>query len=111
MKKMPGDLINLKKGTKNCTKNHGHMLYCSWNVARHECNCYFSFWPIFYHFTPITASKMKISKKWKKAPGDLINLKKGTKNYDHIVYRSWEKVRDRYNCYFSFWAIFCPFTP
>ena len=20
-------------------------------------------------------------------------------------------MHDRYNCYFSFWAIFCPFTP
>ena len=30
-----------------------------------RCNCYFSFWAIFCHFTPVTARKMKISKKWK----------------------------------------------
>ena len=35
-------------------------------VGRHGCNCYFSFWTYFCLFTPITAWKMKISKKWKK---------------------------------------------
>ena len=30
------------------------------------CNCYFSFWAIFYPFTPLTAGKMKISQNWKK---------------------------------------------
>ena len=33
-----------------------------------------------------------------------------TKNYDQMMYCSWDLVRDRYN-YFSFWAIFCPFIP
>ena len=32
-----------------------------------------------------------------------------------MVYYSWDMACDRwtdvYNCYFSFWAIFCPFTP
>ena len=42
------------------------------------CNCYFSFWDIFCPFTPLTAQKMKISKKWKKkkTPGDVIILPK-----------------------------------
>ena len=26
------------------------------------------------------------------------------------MYGSWDMVRDRCNCYFSFWAFFCPFT-
>ena len=34
-----------------------------------------------------------------------------TKNYDQMMYGSWDMVRDRCNCYFSFWAIFCPFIP
>ena len=34
MKKTPGDIIILYK----CTKNHDHMLYCSWDMARDECN-------------------------------------------------------------------------
>ena len=36
-------------------------------MARDGCNCYFSFWVIFCPFTPLTAQKMKIKKKWKKA--------------------------------------------
>ena len=62
MKKTPGDIIILHK----CTKNHDHMLYCSWHMVRDRCNCYFSFWAIFCPFTPIAAQKMKIFKKWKK---------------------------------------------
>ena len=51
--------------TNKCTKNQDHMLYCSWDMARDECNCYFSFLTIFCPFTHLTAPKMKISKKWK----------------------------------------------
>ena len=36
------------------------------DMARDRCNCYFSFWAIFCPFTPLTAQKVKISKKWKK---------------------------------------------
>ena len=58
---MPGNIIILHK----YTKNHDHMLYCSWDMAHDACN-YFSFWAIFCPFTPVTAKKMKISKTWKK---------------------------------------------
>ena len=47
----------------------------------------------------------------KKPPGDIIILHKCTKNYDQMMYGSWDMVRDRCNWYFSFWAIFCIFTP
>ena len=47
MKKTRGDII-----LHNCTKNHDHMLYCSWDMARNGCNLYISFWAIFYPFTP-----------------------------------------------------------
>ena len=46
MKKIPGHFIILHK----CTKDHDHMLYCSWDMARDGCNCYFSFWAIFLPF-------------------------------------------------------------
>ena len=59
-KKAPGDIIILHK----CTKNHDHMLYCPWDMAPDTFNC-FSFWE-FFPFTPLTAQKNKISKKWKK---------------------------------------------
>ena len=60
--KTPGDIIILYK----CTKNHDHMLYSSWAMVCVGCNCYFWFWIIFNPFTPLTAQKMKISKKWRK---------------------------------------------
>ena len=41
-----------------------------------------------------------------KTPADIIILYKCTKNHDHILYYSWDIVRDGCNCYFSFWAIF-----
>ena len=42
--------------------------------------------------------------------GDIIILQKCTKNYDHMLYCSWDMACDGCNFYFSFWAIFCPFT-
>ena len=48
-KKTPGDIIILHK----CTKNHDHMLYCSWDIMVHDrCNFYFSFGAIFCFLTP-----------------------------------------------------------
>ena len=69
LKKTPGDIILHK-----CTKNHGHMLYCSLDMAHNGCSCCFSFWADFYPFTSLTAPKMKIKKKMKKTPGDCIIL-------------------------------------
>ena len=62
-KKTPGDITIVNK----CTKNHDHMLYCSWDMANDGFN-YFSFWAIsvFSPFTTITAWKIQIYKKWKK---------------------------------------------
>ena len=107
LKKIPGDNIILLK----CTKNHDHMLYCSWDMVCAGCNCYFSFWAVFYPFTPLAAPKMKISKKWKSTPEDIIILHWCTKNHDHRLYCSWDMAHDGCNWYFLFWAIFCHFTP
>ena len=46
----------------------------------------------------------------KKTPGDIVILHMCTKNYNQMVYSSWDIVRDRCNCYFSFWVI-SPFYP
>ena len=86
-------------------------MYDSWDMVRDRCNCYFSFWAIFCTFTPLKAQKIKISEKKKKTPGNIIILQMWTKNYDQMIYGSWDTVRDRCNCYFSFWANFCPFIP
>ena len=86
------------------------MLYWYWDMVCNRCN-YFSFLAIFCNFTPLTAQKIKISKKWKKTPGDIIILHMCTKHYDEMMYSSWGMVRDRCNCYFPFLTVFCPFTP
>ena len=104
MEKMLGDKILLK-----CTKTHDHKLYCSWDMACDGCNCCFLFWAIFCPFTHLTLQKMKISKKWKKTPGDILH--NCTKSYDYRLYCSWDMACDGCHCYFSFWAIFCTFTP
>ena len=106
-KKTPGYIIILH----NCTKNYDYRLYCSWDMACDRCKCYFSFWAVLYTFITPTAQKMKISKKWKKISWDINILHKCTKNHDYMLYCSWDMAHGRCNCCFSFWAIFCTFTP
>ena len=75
IKKKPGDIIILDN-----TKNHDHMLHCSWDTARNGCNFYFSFWAIFCPFIPLTTQKIKIKKKWKKK-----KKKKNTWRYQYFT--------------------------
>ena len=65
----------------------------------------------FLHFYPHNNLKNQNFEKMKKPAGDIIILHMHTKNYDQMMYSFWDMVHDRCNCYFSFWAIFCPFTP
>ena len=65
----------------------------------------------FFALLPPKSPKNKNFKKMKKTPGDIIILHKCTKNYDYRLYYSWDTAHDECNCYFSFRAIFCPFTP
>ena len=67
---------NFKKKKKNTERYHHftEVYQKSWSYAilflrygTWQMYCYFSFWAILFPFTPITAQKMKISKKWKKA--------------------------------------------
>ena len=67
---------NFKKKKKNTERYHHftEVYQKSWSYAilflrygMWQMYCYFSFWAILFPFTPITAQKMKISKKWKKA--------------------------------------------
>ena len=71
----------------------------------------FHFGPFFALFYPHNSPKNQNFQKMKQATGDITILHRHTKNYDQMVYGSWDMVCDRCNCYFSFWAIFCPFTP
>ena len=103
--KTPGDIIILHK----CNINDNHMMYGYWDIKRDRQN-FLSFGTIFCLFTHLTTPKIKILKNWKKTPGDTIILHKCTKNHDHKLYCSLDMARNGFNCYFSFWAIFYPFT-
>ena len=59
MKKSPGGTIIFHK----CTKNHDHMLHCSWDTMCDVYNSYFLFWVIFCPFTLLTTQKIKNYKK------------------------------------------------
>ena len=103
LKKMHGDILILHK----CTKNHDYMWYCSLDV-HDRCNCYFSFWASFCPFTSLTAQNIKIKKKkstWRYHHFTIVY-----QSHDYMLYCVWDMPRDRCN-YFSFWTIFCPFTP
>ena len=71
-----------------CTKNHDHMLHCSWNMAASvRCNCNFSFWAIFSPFTHPLArqpKKWKFKKNEKKNKQTKIPPKKNTWRYQHL---------------------------
>ena len=107
-KKTPRDIIILHY----CAKTHDHRLYCSWDMVHGRCN-YFPFWAIFCQFAPPPPPpqppKKKKTQKLKKKLEDIIILQKCTKNHDHRLYCSWDMVCAGCN-YFSFWAIFYPFT-
>ena len=100
--KTPGDFIILLK----CTINDYHMIYGSWDMKCTRQNV-FVILGHFLTFYPSNSPKNENSKKIKKTSGDII-LHKYTKN--HMLYCSCDMVCDGCNCYFSFWAISCPFT-
>ena len=98
--KVPGDIII----SHLCTTNDGHMMYGSWDMECDRHN-FLSFWASFCCFTPLTTWKIKMLKKWKKAPGDIIILHFCTTNEDHMMYGSWDMKHGRQN-FLSFWASF-----
>ena len=84
-------------------------------------------WSFFALLPPWQLEKLKF---WKiaKKPGDIIILHMCTINDNHMMYGYWDMKCEKqnfqawkcyhftqmwwmYNCYFSFWAIFCPLTP
>ena len=98
MEKTPGDIIILHK----CTINYHHMMYGSWDMKCDRQN-FLSFWTIFCPFTLLTTWKIKILKNWKK--------RLEISFYTSVLKTMRYTIPEICNFYFSFWAIFCPFTP
>ena len=107
MKKFTGDIIILHM----CTKNHNHMMYGSWDTEW-DRQTFLSFWAIFCPFTsPLMILNIKILKKMKKMPGDIILL------YIH-VYHKWRsydiwflKYKVQQTESFNILGHFLPFQP
>ena len=90
MKKIPADIIILHK----YTKNHDHMLYCSWDMVHDKCNFYFSFWAIFCPLTPPPPNPTNSPKNQDlKKMENIIILQVCTKHYDlpHLKTKSTAK--------------------
>ena len=105
MGKFAGDIIILHM----CTKNHNYMMYSSWDTEWYRQKN-LSFWAIFCPFTSLTTKKIKILKKMKILPGDIIILHMCTMNDNHMMYSFWDiKCNGQY--FLSFWTIFCTFIP
>ena len=85
-----------------CTKNHNQMRCSSWDMEWDRHN-FLSFWAIFCTFTPLLTPKIKIWKKAKKTPWDIILLHMCTINEDHTMYGSWDKKTQQ--------IVFCHFRP
>ena len=64
-----------------------------------------------FHTPNCPKTKIKKKKKKKPLPGYIIILHKSTKNHDPTLYCSWDMAHDTCDFYFSFWVIFCTFTP
>ena len=64
----------------------------------------------FFPFYPPNRSKNYNFEKMKKTPGEVIVLHTCKKNYDKMMYGSWDMVCNRCNC-ISFRAIFYPVIP
>ena len=103
MKKMDGDIMILLK----FTINDNHMMYGSWNTKCDSQN-FLLFWTVFCPTTPLTPQNIKILKSLKIHQETLLPYISVPKIM--IIYTAPEIWCARCN-YFSFWAIFYPFTP
>ena len=75
-----------------CIKNHKHMSYCSWDMEWDRI--FVSFWAIFCPFTQPPPSPNNLGnqnfEKMEVASGDGIISHMCTKNYNHMMYASWD---------------------
>ena len=96
-------LKKIKKYTcRDHNQNLNDMIYSSWDIEQNRLKLI-----ILGHFLPLlpplTTKKIKILKKWKKAPGGIIILHMCTINDNHTMYGSWGMEQDRQN-FLRFWT-------
>ena len=77
-----------KKNEKKCMEMPS--LYT--NAPKNMIICYTV--PEIWRMTDVTAQNIKTFKEMKKTPGDIIILHMCTKNYDQVMYGSWDMMRD-----------------
>ena len=85
MKKVSGGVIILNL----CNKKHNHMMY-AYSDMKCDRHNFLSFYAIFCSFTPLLTPKIKIWKKCKKKPRNIILLHMCTINQDHVMYDFWD---------------------
>ena len=105
MKKAPGDIITLHMYHKWQSFDAWFLRYGVWRTQ------FFCNFRLFFAFLPPNNLKNQNFEKLKKTSGNIAILNKCTKNHYHMLYCSLDIVCNGCNCYFSFWGIFCPFTP
>ena len=97
IKKMPVDIII----SHMCTINENHIWWMFLEIWSATHNFFSHFGHFFFPFTPLTIQKIKILKKWKKLPRNIIISHKCTINDNHMMYDSWDMKHDRIFCYFG----------
>ena len=108
---------NVKKNEKSTWRcHHFTHVYHKWQLWCMAPEIWSVTDIIFCHFEPFLPfystnnPKNQNLEKMKKT-GDINILHKCIKNHDHMLHCSWDMVHDGCNCYFSFWAVFCPVIP
>ena len=91
-----------------CTINDNHMMYGSWDME-YDRQKFLSFRTFFWPFMPLTTWKIKILKKMKKTPGDIIILHKCTVNDNRMSHGPWDMKHDTQ--FFIILHCFLPFYP
>ena len=87
------------------------MMYGSWDIGHNRFFFFISGYFLPFYHPPLTTQKIKILEKWKKLLEVLLLiLNMSTINENYMMYAVWDTEHER-QIFFSFWTIFCPFTP
>ena len=94
----------------NCTVSDNDMIHSSWDIKR-DGHIFLSFLIAFSLLSsPYNSENQNFEKlRTKETTGDIINLKRCTKNCDYILYCSLDVTTNRFNCCLSFLISFWSF--